>query len=96
MDERHKAIDTVIKNMEKSFGKGAVMKLGDDAGRKVQTTSSGSVTLDRALGVGGYPKVVLLKFTDQSLQVKQQYPYTPLQKCKKTVASVPLSTQNTR
>ena len=56
MDERHKAIDTVIKNMEKSFGKGAVMKLGDDAGRKVQTTSSGSVTLDRALGVGGYPK----------------------------------------
>ena len=31
MDERHKAIDTVIKNMEKSFGKGAVMKLGDYA-----------------------------------------------------------------
>ena len=56
MDERHKAIDTVIKNMEKSFGKGAVMKLGDDAGRKVKTTSSGSVTLDRALGVGGYPQ----------------------------------------
>ncbi|WP_026867625.1 recombinase RecA [Jeotgalicoccus marinus] len=56
MDERHKAIDTVIKNMEKSFGKGSVMKLGDDVGRKVQTTSSGSVTVDRALGVGGYPK----------------------------------------
>lgn len=56
MDERHKAIDTVIKNMEKSFGKGAVMKLGDDAGRKVKTTSTGSVTLDRALGVGGYPQ----------------------------------------
>ena len=56
MDERHKAIDTVIKNMEKSFGKGSVMKLGDDVGRKVQTTSSGSVTIDRALGVGGYPK----------------------------------------
>ena len=55
-NERQKALDTVIKNMEKSFGKGAVMKLGDDAGRKVQTTSSGSVTLDRALGVGGYPK----------------------------------------
>lgn len=56
MDERQKAIDTVIKNMEKSFGKGAVMKLGDDAGRKVSTVSSGSITLDRALGVGGYPK----------------------------------------
>lgn len=56
MDERHKAIDTVIKNMEKSFGKGAVMKLGDDTSRNVSTMSSGSITLDRALGVGGYPK----------------------------------------
>ena len=56
MDERHKAIDTVIKNMEKSFGKGDVMKLGDDTSRNVSTMSSGSITLDRALGVGGYPK----------------------------------------
>lgn len=56
MDERHKAIDTVIKNMEKAYGKGSVMKLGDDAGRQIKTTSTGSVTLDRALGVGGYPQ----------------------------------------
>ena len=55
-NDRQKALDTVIKNMEKSFGKGAVMKLGDDPGRKVETTSSGSITLDRALGVGGYPQ----------------------------------------
>ncbi|WP_020008625.1 recombinase RecA [Salinicoccus albus] len=55
MDERQKAIDTVIKNMEKSFGKGAVMKLGDESVRKVSATSSGSITLDSALGVGGYP-----------------------------------------
>ncbi|MCD2136688.1 recombinase RecA [Salinicoccus halitifaciens] len=56
MDERQKALETVIKNMDKSFGKGSVMKLGDDAGRKVSTVSSGSITLDKALGVGGYPK----------------------------------------
>src|SRR5574341_613352 len=42
--------------MEKSFGKGAVMKLGDNEARKVSSVSSGSVTLDNALGVGGYPK----------------------------------------
>ena len=42
--------------MEKSFGKGAVMKLGDNKGRRVSSTSSGSVTVDNALGVGGYPK----------------------------------------
>lgn len=56
MDDRQKALDTVIKNMEKSFGKGSVMKLGDDIGRNVSTVSSGSITLDKALGVGGYPK----------------------------------------
>ena len=55
-NERQKALDTVIKNMEKNFGKGAVMKLGDNKGRRVSSTSSGSVTLDNALGVGGYPK----------------------------------------
>ena len=55
-NDRQKALDTVIKNMEKSFGKGAVMKLGDNIGRRVSTTSTGSVTLDNALGVGGYPK----------------------------------------
>ena len=55
-NDRQKALDTVIKNMEKSFGKGAVMKLGDNKGRRVSSVSSGSVTLDNALGVGGYPK----------------------------------------
>ena len=38
-NERQKALDTVIKNMEKSFGKGAVMKLGDNKGRKVSSLS---------------------------------------------------------
>lgn len=42
--------------MEKSFGKGAVMKLGENKDRRVSSVSSGSVTLDHALGVGGYPK----------------------------------------
>lgn len=56
MSERQKALDTVIKNMEKSFGKGAVMKLGENTTRNVSTISSGSITLDGALGVGGYPQ----------------------------------------
>jgi len=56
LNERQKALDTVIKSMEKSFGKGAVMKLGESANRSISTVSSGSITLDGALGVGGYPK----------------------------------------
>ena len=55
-NERQKAFRYSYKNMEKSFGKGAVMKLGDNKGRKVSSTSSGSATVDNALGVGGYPK----------------------------------------
>ncbi|HHY20798.1 MAG TPA: recombinase RecA [Bacilli bacterium] len=42
--------------MEKDFGKGAIMKLGEQAEQRISTTSSGSLALDIALGVGGYPR----------------------------------------
>ena len=45
-----------LKNIEKDFGKGAVMRLGERAEQKVQVMSSGSLALDIALGAGGYPK----------------------------------------
>lgn len=45
-----------LKQIEKQFGKGSVMKLGEQADRKISTSSTGSLTLDMALGVGGYPK----------------------------------------
>ncbi|WP_159591490.1 recombinase RecA [Streptococcus halichoeri] len=55
-DERRKALDDALKNIEKDFGKGAVMRLGERAEQKVQVMSSGSLALDMALGAGGYPK----------------------------------------
>ena len=55
-DERQKALDNALKNIEKDFGKGAVMRLGERAEQKVQVMSSGSLALDIALGAGGYPK----------------------------------------
>ncbi|WP_019774648.1 recombinase RecA [Streptococcus sobrinus] len=55
-DERKKALDDALKTIEKAFGKGAIMKLGERADQKVQVMSSGSLALDIALGVGGYPK----------------------------------------
>ncbi len=51
-----KTLDQVMLDIEKQFGKGAVMKLGEQAHQKVDTISSGSISLDAALGVGGYPK----------------------------------------
>jgi len=54
--EKLKALQLTMDKLEKSFGKGAVMKLGDEAIEKVEVIPTGSVTLDMALGVGGYPK----------------------------------------
>ena len=51
-----KTLDQVMKEIEKQFGKGAVMRLGDHEHQKIDTISSGSISLDIALGIGGYPK----------------------------------------
>ena len=53
---KDKALEQVLVDIEKQFGKGAIMKLGADTQREIDATSSGSITLDAALGVGGYPK----------------------------------------
>ena len=45
-----------LKQIEKQFGKGSIMKLGEKTDREILTTSSGSIALDVALGVGGYPR----------------------------------------
>ena len=54
--EKDKALAQVMADIEKQFGKGAIMKLGEQEKVKVEVCSSGSLALDIALGVGGYPK----------------------------------------
>lgn len=51
-----KTLDQVLADMEKQFGKGAVMKLGSNEHREIDVIPSGSLSLDIALGIGGYPK----------------------------------------
>ena len=55
-DERKAALDNALKKIEKNFGKGAIMRMGDAVDTKVATVSSGSLAIDEALGVGGYPR----------------------------------------
>src|SRR5690554_4700995 len=55
-DDRKKALDMALKSIEKQFGKGSIMKLGERAEQKIPTVSSGSLAIDIALGVGGYPR----------------------------------------
>lgn len=56
MSDKQKALDEALRKIEKQFGKGSIMKLGEEAERKIDTISSGSLALDIALGTGGYPK----------------------------------------
>ena len=55
-EDKNKALQDAFKNIEKQFGKGSVMRLGDKALEKIEVIPSGSIALDIALGVGGYPK----------------------------------------
>jgi recombination protein RecA len=54
--EKLKALQLTMDKMEKTFGKGAIMRMGDDAIEQVEVIPTGSIGLDLALGVGGYPK----------------------------------------
>ncbi|MFQ3543260.1 recombinase RecA [Halobacillus rhizosphaerae] len=56
MSDRKQALDMALRQIEKQFGKGSIMKLGESAEHKVNTVPSGSLALDVALGVGGYPR----------------------------------------
>ncbi|MDO4369305.1 MAG: recombinase RecA [bacterium] len=51
-----KTLDQVLADIEKQFGKGSIMRLGENTNMEVETTSSGSLMLDLALGVNGFPK----------------------------------------
>jgi len=54
--DKQKALETALTQIEKQFGKGAVMKLGQNNDMKVESIPTGSLTLDLALGIGGIPK----------------------------------------
>ena len=55
-DDRIKALETAISQIEKQFGKGSIMRLGENSGMAVDHVSTGSLSLDMALGIGGLPK----------------------------------------
>jgi recombination protein RecA len=56
VNDRQAALEQALKQIEKQFGKGSIMRLGEQTDRQISTVSSGSLALDIALGVGGYPR----------------------------------------
>ncbi len=55
MSEKNKALEIALKNIKKQFGEESIMLLGEDHNKELKHTSSGSLLLDDALGIGGYP-----------------------------------------
>ncbi len=55
-DDKKKALEAALAQIEKNYGKGAIMRLGDDLPVNVEAISTGSLSLDLALGIGGVPK----------------------------------------
>ena len=54
--DKDKALEQVLNDIEKQFGKGSIMKLGEESHKEIDVCPSGSLSLDIALGVGGYPR----------------------------------------
>ncbi|HRF58210.1 MAG TPA: DNA recombination/repair protein RecA, partial [Campylobacterales bacterium] len=55
-DNKKKSLELAIKQIDKAFGKGALMRLGDKPEENIESISTGSLGLDLALGIGGVPK----------------------------------------
>lgn len=56
MADKKKALETALAQIEKQYGKGTIMRLGENSGMNVEAISTGSITLDAATGIGGLPK----------------------------------------
>ncbi len=54
--ERDKALEMAMSQIERQFGKGAVMKMGESAQRRIDVIPTGALSLDLALGIGGVPR----------------------------------------
>ena len=55
-DDKQVALEQALKKIEKNYGKGAIMRMGQKVDTQISTVSTGSIALDTALGVGGYPR----------------------------------------
>ena len=74
-EAKKKALQLTLDKLDKTYGRGAVMKLGDEAIEEVESISSGSIGLDLALGVGGYPRGRVMKYTVLSPQERPPLPF---------------------
>ena len=69
--EKLKALQAAMDKIEKTFGKGSIMKMGDDNVQEVEVIPTGSIALNAALGVGGYPKGRIIETIESMLGINE-------------------------
>ena len=82
-DSKLKALKLTLDKLDKTYGKGSVMKLGDQTVEKIESISSGSIGLDIALGVGGYPKGRVIEIYGPESSGKTTLPLHAIAECQK-------------
>ena len=82
-DDKLKALQAAMDKIQKSFGKGAIMKMGDEVIENVEVISTGSIGLNAALGVGGYPKGRIIEIYGPESSGKTTLAITAVANCQK-------------
>ena len=75
MSNKREALEMALNQIERQFGKGSIMKLGEQSKLNVEVIPTGSIALDAALGVGGVPRGRVVEILVQSLPEKLPLPY---------------------
>ena len=67
---KDRALDSMLSQIERQFGKGSVMRMGDGQAEKIESISTGSLSLDCAIGIGGVPKGRIVELYGPESSVK--------------------------
>ena len=94
--QKMKALQAAMEKIEKSFGKGAIMKMGEDKVENIDVIPSGSIGLNMALGVGGYPKGRIIEIFGHESSGKTTLAIHAIAECQKAGGVALSSMQSTR
>ena len=93
---RNKNLDLAIQQIAKDYGEGAIMRLGDDKIVDIDVIPTGNILIDRALGVGGFPRGRVVEVFGPESSGKTTLTLTVIAKRKNVADSRPLLTSNMR
>ena len=94
-EDRKRAIEAAMGQIEKMYGKGSIMRLGDQNNLQVDVIPTGSLSLDVALGVGGLPRGRIVEIYGPESPVRLRWPFMWRQRPRKRAARWRLWTQST-